>query len=67
MRSDHDKAVTELVKIDKDLIKKDPKYLKKLISQKEKQMDGAVKILDFESAALLRDEILELSKMLPSK
>jgi len=63
LRSDHDKAVTELVKIDKDLIKKDPKYLKKLISQKEKQMDGAVKILDFETAALLRDEILELTKL----
>jgi len=64
LRSEHDKAVTELVKIDKDLIKKDPKYLKKLISQKEKQMDGAVKILDFETAALLRDEIVELTKLM---
>ncbi len=63
LRSEHDKAVTELVKIDKDLIKKDPKYLKKLISQKEKQMNSAVKILDFETAALLRDEILELTKL----
>jgi protein-arginine kinase activator protein McsA len=26
-------------------------------------MDGAVKILDFETAALLRDEILELTKL----
>ena len=41
-----------------------PKLALKLIKQKEKQMDGAVKILDFESAAILRDEILELNKML---
>ena len=63
LRSDHDKAVGELIKIDKNILIKDPKKLKKLISQKEKQMEGAVKILDFETAALLRDEILELQKI----
>ncbi|MEK7117240.1 MAG: UvrB/UvrC motif-containing protein [Patescibacteria group bacterium] len=31
---------------------------------KEKQMNAAVKILDFETAALLRDEITELEKLL---
>ena len=36
----------------------------RLIRQKEKQMDGAVKILDFETAAILRDEILELQKLI---
>ena len=30
-------------------------------------MEGAVKILDFESAAILRDEILELQKLLDSQ
>lgn len=35
--------------------------IKKLIKQKEGQMEGAVKILDFETAAILRDEIKELS------
>jgi excinuclease ABC subunit B len=64
LRSDHDKAVTELIKIDKNILEKDPKKLKKLISQKEKQMSGAVKILDFETAALLRDEIVELTKII---
>ncbi|MEK7635405.1 MAG: excinuclease ABC subunit UvrB [Patescibacteria group bacterium] len=63
LRSDHDKAVGELIKIDKNILIKEPKKLKKLISQKEKQMEGAVKILDFETAALLRDEILELQKI----
>lgn len=63
LRSDHDKAVAELIKIDKNMVEKDPKKIKKLIAQKEKQMDGAVKILDFETAALLRDEILELTKL----
>jgi excinuclease ABC subunit B len=64
LRSEHGKAVDELVKIDKNILEKDPKKLKKLISQKEKQMNSAVKILDFETAALLRDEIVELTKLI---
>ncbi len=54
MRSDHDKAVAELVRIDEQMIAKSPA---KLIKQKEIQMNAAVKMLDFESAAILRDEI----------
>ncbi len=61
MRTEHAKAVSELVAIDKEKFSKDPQ---KLIKQKEKQMEGAVKILDFETAAILRDEILELQKMI---
>jgi len=63
LRSEHDKAVGELVKIDKEELIKNPKRLKKLIRSKEIQMNAAVKILDFETAALLRDEILELEKI----
>src|SRR3989344_1071735 len=37
--------------------------LQKLIKQKEKQMNASVKILDFETAAILRDEIKELEKI----
>jgi len=37
--------------------------IQKLIKQKEKSMNAAVKILDFESAAVLRDEIVSLEKM----
>jgi excinuclease UvrABC nuclease subunit len=32
--------------------------------QKEKQMNGAVKILDFETAAILRDEIKAIKENL---
>jgi excinuclease ABC subunit B len=64
MRSDHDKAVKELVKIDEELIVKSPK---KLIKQKEIQMNAAVKILDFETAALLRDEIAIIKKKIEDK
>ena len=72
LRSGHDKAVVELVKIDKEALantyasgnpEAKNKILAKLIKQKEKQMDEAVKILDFETAALLRDEIVELEKL----
>ena len=63
LKSEHQKTVDELLKIDKSSLEKDPKRLDKLIKQKEKQMDGAVKILDFETAALLRDEIVELIKL----
>ena len=67
LRSDHSKAVDELTKIDLGGI--DPSTssgrakITKLIRSKEKQMEASVKILDFETAALLRDEILELEKL----
>ncbi len=64
LRNEHQKTVAELLLVDKDMLEKDPN---KLIRQKEKQMDGAVKILDFETAAILRDEILELQKILELK
>jgi excinuclease ABC subunit B len=64
MRSDHDKAVKELVRIDEEMMKKSPM---KLIKQKEIQMNAAVKMLDFETAALLRDEIAIIQKKLEDK
>jgi excinuclease ABC subunit B len=57
LRSDHDKAVAELLRIDADMAGKSPM---KLIKQKELQMNAAVKILDFETAAILRDEVAAL-------
>ncbi len=39
------------------------KNIQKLIKQKEKQMNASVKILDFETAAILRDEIKELNDL----
>jgi excinuclease ABC subunit B len=54
LKSDHDKTVNELLKIDEEMMMKNPQ---KLIKQKEIQMNAAVKILDFETAAILRDEI----------
>ncbi len=53
----HQKTLKELFLLDKKAFDKDPA---KLIKQKEKQMQDAVKKLDFETAALLRDEILML-------
>lgn len=50
----HEKTLKELYLLDKKAFDKDPI---KIIKQKEKQMRTAVKELDFESAALLRDEI----------
>lgn len=40
------------------------RQIRTLIKQKDKQMNAAVKILDFETAAILRDEIQELEKMI---
>jgi len=59
LRTEHDKAVSELVKIDEALARSNPKLLMK---QKEKQMEEAVKALDFETAALIRDELFVLEK-----
>src|SRR3989338_4407357 len=58
---EHKRAVAELVELDKaTLAHKKPAQL---IKEKKTQMNMAVKILDFESAALLRDEIAELEKL----
>ncbi len=59
METKHSKAVTTILAIDEKDFEKDPA---KLLARKKKQMNAAVKILDFETAAILRDEIEELEK-----
>ncbi|HCM92829.1 MAG TPA: excinuclease ABC subunit B, partial [Lachnospiraceae bacterium] len=72
------KAVRDLISISKEIAKeemrfeKDPesmddKELDKLIKQVEKQMKKAAADLDFESAAMLRDKMIELRKLRFSK
>ena len=63
MQSEHAKAVNMVLAIDKEKFANNPNKLKKLIADKEKQMNAAAKILDFESAAILRDELTELQKI----
>ena len=57
LESEHDKAVRSILAIDEIGFDKDPK---KTIRRKEKEMKEAVKVLDFETAAILRDEIRTL-------
>ncbi len=57
MQTEHGKAVDEQLRIDEAMFVQNPKAL---IKDKERQMNDAVKILDFETAALLRDEIKAL-------
>ncbi len=64
LQTEHKKTVTQLLEIDQKFFDKNPK---KLIRQKEIQMEQAVKILDFETASILRDEIIELQKLLNKK
>ena len=59
LRSEHDKAVNALVAIDEDLARTDPK---KLYRMKEEAMAEAVQALDFETAALIRDELFKLEE-----
>ncbi|MBI2100396.1 MAG: UvrB/UvrC motif-containing protein [Candidatus Vogelbacteria bacterium] len=54
LESERERAVRELIIIDEQIFGKD---LKKLLKEKNKQMTEAVKNLDFETAALIRDEI----------
>jgi excinuclease ABC subunit B len=54
LESEHDKAVRSILAIDEVGFDKDPR---KTIRRKEKEMKEAVKVLDFETAAILRDEI----------
>lgn len=58
LRSEHGKTITSMLEMDKELYKKNPK---KFIAAKRREMADAVKNLDFESAALLRDELYALT------
>ena len=64
LQNDHKKAVNELLRIDEALLQKDPK---KLLDEKEEQMGQAVQDLDFETAAILRDEISEIKEKIGKK
>lgn len=64
LQSDHAKAVNAELAIDKKLFAKNPD---KLIKLKEKAMKEAVKILDFETAAILRDELEVLRNKMSDK
>ena len=61
LESDHDKAVRANVTLDQEIFAQDPG---KLIRLKEKEMQAAVKLLDFETAAIVRDEIRVLEESL---
>ena len=54
MRTDHDETVDTLLKIDAQLYEKNPV---KVLKEKRQQMEQAVELLDFETAAIIRDEI----------
>ncbi|HEY0964650.1 MAG TPA: excinuclease ABC subunit UvrB [Candidatus Paceibacterota bacterium] len=60
LRTEHDEAVDTLLQIDVELFKKNPE---KVLKEKRRQMEEAVAILDFESAAIIRDEILYLENL----
>jgi len=60
LRTQHDEAVDLLMKVDVDLYRKNPV---KTIKEKRLQMQEAVAVLDFETAAILRDEIKALENL----
>ncbi|MDD2766203.1 MAG: excinuclease ABC subunit UvrB [Candidatus Moranbacteria bacterium] len=64
MESDHAKAVRANVTLDEEIFAKNPE---KLIRLKGKEMQSAVKELDFETAAILRDEIRALEESIGGK
>ncbi len=61
MESVHSRAVNHELTLDKQIFNKNPE---KLIKLKERKMNSAVKILDFETAAILRDEMKILKERL---
>jgi excinuclease ABC subunit B len=63
MRSEHQKTMDELLVLDSIAYKDDPK---EFIKRKREEMSEAVEQLDFETAALIRDEIYKLEGGGPS-
>ncbi|HYF29470.1 MAG TPA: helicase-related protein, partial [Candidatus Paceibacterota bacterium] len=65
MRTEHQKTVDSLLAFDAKLYEEDPEAF---LKEKRKQMADAVEALDFETAAILRDEIYALEgKEAPAK
>ncbi len=62
LRTDHQKTVKTLMDFDMARFNQNPDAL---IKDKQKQMDDSVQMLDFETAAILRDEIAALLGMKP--
>jgi excinuclease ABC subunit B len=58
LRSEHTKAIINMLEVDKELYKKNPRAF---VTAKKNEMAQAVKELDFETAALLRDELYALT------
>jgi excinuclease ABC subunit B len=61
LRTEHDETVDTLLKVDMALFKENPKQV---LTDKRQQMADAVALLDFETAAILRDEIKVLEASL---
>jgi excinuclease ABC subunit B len=59
LRTQHDETVETVLSIDVERYKKNPQ---KVLKEKRKQMEAAVALLDFETAAVLRDEIKYLEE-----
>ncbi len=57
LRTKHDDTVDTMLKVDMELFKRNPT---KVLKEKRQQMQDAVAILDFETAAIIRDEIAYL-------
>lgn len=57
LRTKHDDTVETMLKVDMELFKRNPT---KVLKEKRQQMEDAVSILDFETAAIIRDEIAYL-------
>ncbi len=61
LRTKHDETVDALLKVDLTLFNENPKQV---LKDKKRQMDEAVAILDFETAAIIRDELRYLEGLL---
>ena len=60
IRTEHEETVATLLSVDKSRYLKNPK---KVLQEKHRQMKEAVTMLDFETAAIVRDEIRALEKL----
>jgi excinuclease ABC subunit B len=68
LQSERDKAVAMIMAVDAASLgaDADPKKIKALVKERREAMEEAVKLLDFETAALIRDEIYKLEEKLPA-
>ena len=65
--TEREKRIEEILRLEVSALPRSEKMIQEMVKDKEREMRGAAKALDFELAAILRDEIFALREKLKER